>query len=526
VPAFIRTSTRSARLRFTGAALAALFAALPASAQNNDRDWRDSDQIWRGDTSTRPAGKLRRPVPGKASAQPTRPAAARAGAAQPLPATDAGSTGNADGAARLAAVAAAKKKARVTPPPATAAQDATAIAPAERLALEFELAWTGDYNSLTGLDSNDKLVAAIRSFQRQRKFRETGVLNSQERALLAASAKAKQAQVGWTMLDDAVTGSRLGVPTRQTPLKTQSRTGSRWTSAQGQIQIETFKIREPGTTLAAVYEQQRKEPATRRVDSNHLKGDGFIISGMQGLKKFFVRAEYKDGEVRGLTVLWDQATETLVDPVAMAMASGFTPFPGINAVAAIGAPPKPKVEYGTGIVVSSAGHILTDRQITDGCNVIVVSGYGDAATLAEDKAADLALLRVYGAPDLVPAPLTAEGKGPELTLVGIADPQSQNGGSAVTTAPVQLKGDAVDPTPQPGFSGAAALDNQGRFAGMAGLKIPAVAAVGAAPQPQATIVPLPAIRSFLDAQQVTPAAGTTGIDAAKASVVRVICVRK
>ena len=88
-----------------------------------------------------------------------------------------------------------------------------------------------------------------------------------------------------------------------------------------------------------------------------------------------MRAELKDGEVRGMTLLYDQATETIMDPVAVVMSSAFTPFPGVTgAVAQLGAPPKRKVEYGTGIVVSASGHIIADRQVTDGCNVIVVGG--------------------------------------------------------------------------------------------------------------------------------------------------------
>ena len=47
-----------------------------------------------------------------------------------------------------------------------------------------------------------------------------------------------------------------------------------------------------------------------------------------------------------------------------------------------------------------------------------------------------------------------------------------------------------------------------------------------ASMPPATAVPVDAIRRFLDGQHVTPATGRSGVDAAKASVVRVICVRK
>ena len=399
---------------------------------------------------------------------------------------------------------------------------------ADRVAIQFDLAWSGDYNGLINGEAGDKTTAAIKAFQRNRKFKETGVLNTQERALLAAAAKAKQTQVGWSMVDDAVTGARIGLPTKQVPNKRESRTGTRWSSAQGQIQVETFKIREPGTTLAAVYEQQKKEPSTRKLEVNLLRPDFFILSGMQNLKRFYVRAEIKDGEVRGMTVLYDQATAPIMDPVAVVMSSTFTPFPGVSGIAQIGPAPKRKVEYGTGIVVSAAGHILTDRQVTDGCNVIVVSGYGDADRQAEDKAADLALLRVYGVPDLVPAAFSGEGaKGPDFTLLGIADPESQDGGGAISTLAVALKGDAVEPPPQLGFSGGAALDGRGRIAGMVKLKMPVVANVGATdPQPQATVVPAATIRAFLDRQKLPPAAGRPGADAAKTSLVRVICVRK
>jgi hypothetical protein len=93
---------------------------------------------------------------------------------------------------------------------------------------------------------------------------------------------------------------------------------------------------------------------------------------------------------------------------------------------------------------------------------------------------------------------------------------------------VKLKGEMLEPAPQPGFSGAAALDPQGRIVGMVALRLPVVANVGAAnAQPQATMVPAAIIRTFLAGQGVTPVPATrTGLDVAKAALVRVICVRK
>jgi hypothetical protein len=421
---------------------------------------------------------------------------------------------------RLAAAAAKKKSAPAPQPSAYASMPLT-----ERATIQYDLAWTGDYNGLINGEFNDRSIAAVKSFQKNHTFKETGVLAAPERAVLAAAAKTKQEQVGWRMVDDKVTGAQVGLPTKHVPNTSAGKTGTRWSSAQGQIQVETFRIREPGTTLASVFEQQKKEPANRRVVVNFLRPDFFILSGMQGLKKFYVRAEIKQDEVRGMTILYDQATEGIMDSVAVVMSSAFAPFPGSGIATLIGPPPRRKVEYATGIIVTPAGDIVTDRQVTEGCNVIEISGRGDAERVADGN--ELALLRVYGAPDLAPAALVHDGaKGPDLTLVGIADPQAQGGGGATSTATARLNGEGLQPLPPAGFAGAAAIDGQGRLFGMVALTNPVVASTGPASPPQATIIPVDAMRKFLEAQSVTPTSGSGGVTAAKAALVRVICVRR
>ena len=82
----------------------------------------------------------------------------------------------------------------------------------------------------------------------------------------------------------------------------------------------------------------------------------------------------------------------------------------------------------------------------------------------------------------------------------------------------------LDAVPSPGFSGAAAIDAQGRPLGMVVLKTPVVVA-GPAQAPQAAVVPLERLINFLEANYVAPSSGQPGADT-KASVVRVICVRK
>ena len=190
-----------------------------------------------------------------------------------------------------------------------------------------------------------------------------------------------------------------------------------------------------------------------------------------------------------------------------AVLSAFAPFPGTGVMALIGPPARSRIEYGTGIVVTAAGHVVTDRQLTEGCSVL--AGRRSRRRQPDCRSDNsLTLLRVFGASALTPAALVHEGAtASALTLVGIADPQAQGGERAVSTVAARLNGDGLEPPPRLGFAGAAAVDAQGRIFGMVTLKAPVLAGAGAAALPPATVVPVSDIRQFLDAQYVTPATG-------------------
>jgi peptidoglycan hydrolase-like protein with peptidoglycan-binding domain len=430
------------------------------------------------------------------------------------------------------AVAGVKPKPVTTVPirPAlqTPADTANAMAQAERQAIQSDLAWVGQYNGAITGEVSERMVAAIKEFQKERGGKPTGVLNPQERGTLAETARRRQDNVGWKIVTDAGSGVRLGIPTKLVPQQSSDANGARWSSSTGTIQIQLARRKEVNPTTAKLAEKEKKEPAGRAVDYTVVKPDFFVLSGLQGLKKFYVRGTFKGDEVRILTILYDQATENTVEPVVIAMSSAFNPFPSGAQIA--GPLPRKTVEYGTGIVVSDDGAIVTDRQITDGCLTIAIAGFGNADRVAEDKDHNLALLRIYGARGLKPLGLGNGAAKAGVELTGIADPQNQGGGAAAssvkaTATPIGSGNDlALTPPPAVGFSGAAALDADGKFAGIALLKPVVVAGPpNAAPAAQATLVSADTVREFLKANAVNAADGPSE---AKASVVRVICVRK
>jgi hypothetical protein len=397
---------------------------------------------------------------------------------------------------------------------------------AERLALQSDLVWSGDYNGLVDGNINAGTIAAIKSFQRGKGMRETGALDDAQRATLASTAKAQQNAAGWRMIDDARTGARLGLPAKLTPRVGRTRNGSRWSSNRGEVQIETFRYAASGAVFAALFEREKREPAGRKVDYSVMRKDFFVVSGQQGGKKFYVRAQTDGNEVRGVSILHDPAMDKAMTPVVVAMSSAFAGFSAQPSGAAN--PPRRPVEYGSAIVVSADGAMIAERELTEQCDSITVPRLGHADRVAVDRAG-LALLRVYGVHGLKPMPLAGETTGNDVTLIGIADPQAQAGGSAVTTPAARLSADnAIAPAPQPGFAGATALDAQGRFAGMLTMRPAIVAGTGANAAPKAAVVSADTVRAFLQAHKVAPAPGRAGggVEAAKSSVLRVACVRK
>src|ERR1700736_2164569 len=87
----------------------------------------------------------------------------------------------------------------------TPADTANAMAQAERLAIQSDLAWVGQYNGAITGEVGERMVAAIKEFQKARGGKQTGVLNPQERSLLAETARRRQDSVGWKIITDATT---------------------------------------------------------------------------------------------------------------------------------------------------------------------------------------------------------------------------------------------------------------------------------------------------------------------------------
>src|ERR1700680_1093336 len=185
------------------------------------------------------------------------------------------------------------------------------------------------------------MVASIKEYQKSKGGKATGVLNPQERIVLSETAKRKQENVGWKIVTDAGSGARLGVPLKLAPQQSSDANGAKWSSSTGTIQIQLSRRREANPTTAKLAEREKKEPTGRNVDYTVVKPDSFVLSGMQGLKKFYLRGTFKGDEGRILTIMYYPDTQGNVATVVIAMSSAFNAFP--TGVQIAGPPPRKTV---------------------------------------------------------------------------------------------------------------------------------------------------------------------------------------
>ena len=176
------------------------------------------------------------------------------------------------------AAAGAKPKQVATVPIRPALQSpadtANAMAQAERQAIQSDLAWVGEYNGAITGEVSERMVAAIKEFQKARGGKQTGVLNPQERAVLAETAKKRQDNVGWKIVTDPGTGARLGVPTKLVPQQS---------SRRQQRQMEFFHRDRPDSAFTAQGSQPHHGETRRARKERPLRAQGGIRRGQAGV---------------------------------------------------------------------------------------------------------------------------------------------------------------------------------------------------------------------------------------------------
>lgn len=155
------------------------------------------------------------------------------------------------------------------------------------------------------------------------------------------------------------------------------------------------------------------------------------------------------------------------------------PEAGVAANAPAAVPPA--AGYGTGFLVTTQGHVLTNHHVVAGCGNLTVDGQA-AVVLAEDQTFDLALLKVAGMESANPASFALDPArlNSDVTVAGYPLPDLLGGLNITRGAVTSLKGIGGDginmqisAPVQPGNSGGPVINASGQVVGVVVAKLDA-----------------------------------------------------
>jgi peptidoglycan hydrolase-like protein with peptidoglycan-binding domain len=246
----------------------------------------------------------------------------------------------------LAAAGAAPAFAAPPSPPASAtaaadakleAQKATFLAmpEADRKAVQDALGWLDFYNGAIdgafGKRTRDSIVA----YQQSVSAAPDGIVSPAQLEALKTAAQRARAAVDFALVDDRISGARIGAPLKLLTKLKPSSGDTTLQSGDGSVSLALQGRAAAGDDagLAALYAQLTAEAGGRKITYKAIKaGEFFVVAGEDKGAKFYTRfarspADWPDGPaLRGFTFAYPSERSSDFDKLALAVANAFDPF--------------------------------------------------------------------------------------------------------------------------------------------------------------------------------------------------------
>ncbi len=190
-------------------------------------------------------------------------------------------------------------------------------------AVQDALAWTALYDLLADGSIGEKSIAAIAEFQRRQGWAPTGDLDHSPKLWLLQIADAARRQVGFQVVDDSRAAMAIALPTRLLAGRTDTPHGSRYASADGQIEVYLARFRPEERTLSSLYDTVIGSSSMTEISYKARRRDAFFVAGFNAKSDFYHSARVIGGEVRGFTIAYPRERASEFGPIIVAMGNSF-----------------------------------------------------------------------------------------------------------------------------------------------------------------------------------------------------------
>ncbi|WP_353476173.1 serine protease (plasmid) [Salipiger sp. H15] len=369
-------------------------------------------------------------------------------------------------------------------PPVTSGRD---IADVQR-----DLLWIGHYQGQVDGLSGPETTTGVRAFQTSIGHPETGSLDSEERAILTERARATREGIDLQIEESDWTGIRMPVP--------RGYVGPGKVDGNDLLDIDfagtaavPFGIRQmrmensAGTIRARDLARSviKGEEDSEVLSAGEAQGVGYFLTRVDDLKLFAI-IETRQGETRSIIISASASQSGPMMPVIAEVlertelfARAGVPFGDVQWRVMSGDYPgmegrpdwfRSMTASGSGSLVSTEGHVLTNHHVVAGCDRITVQGQ-PASLVGADVRLDLALVQVPRFTGREPIAFREDAVvlGERVIVLGypvFSVTQSLNVTEGLASSTVGFEGSRlglqISAPVQPGNSGGPVLDGRGR----------------------------------------------------------------
>lgn len=380
-----------------------------------------------------------------------------------------------------------------------------------RKQIQRDLIWVAKFTGTPTGDFGPLTFAALKRFEEAEKLKPGESLSEPARRRLSEAGNRGRAALGFTVQTDRSSSMQVGIPMKLlTKFGTNGSGGPRWQDAGEKVTVDLSVLR-PEDTLQALFEKGTDPKVQgRKITYKLLRPDFFVISGETDKGKFFRRvASDGKGPLRALSIGYDKTMAATIDPLVVAIAGSFDPWPSAKPGTTPAEPGRaplvaaaPSRRRATGLVLGP-DLVVTGEAALAGCTEFQARTAPEAAPLAlrnPRKLEGTGLIALSGRIG-TPLALPFAAAGTEGALV------QRDAEGDLLVAAAEIAAGKVSTSLQEGGAGAALLDRSGQLVGViAASPVTKVRVAGIVPVLSYPVLPA---ADLARAAGITPQSGAT-----------------
>ncbi|PZX47258.1 sporulation related protein [Roseinatronobacter thiooxidans] len=275
-----------------------------------------------------------------------------------------------------------------------------------RADIQIALQWFGFYN--LGIDAafGPGTRRAMTAWQEDRGHAPTGVLTTAQRTELLEGYRAELAALGMDTWRDEDAGISIDLPLSMVAFDRRETPFVHF-SERNDSGVQVLLISQAGTqaTLFGLYEIMQTLEIVPLEGLRERRQNSFVLTGQNDTLRSHTVAQFRNGEVKGFTLIWTPERDEQMARVLPMMETSFATFSG-SLPASAGQPStvqraallsglsvrRPQFSR-SGFYVDATGTVLTSAAAVAECGRITIDEAYNARVIARDEGLGLAVLR-------------------------------------------------------------------------------------------------------------------------------------